>query len=42
VDWELSGPSLIRLNGEACERFKNDSDASVFAGWPCGVFEGVD
>jgi len=41
-DWELAEPSLIRLNGAACDRFKGDAQAMVVADWPCGVFEGVD
>ena len=41
-DWELSEPSLIRLKGDACDRFKTNGDATVVADWPCGVFQGVD
>lgn len=36
--WILVEPNLIRLQGDACETFKNDPNAQVTAEFPCEIF----
>ena len=36
TDWELSGPSTIKLLGQACETLKGSVNPTVTASFPCG------
>ena len=37
TDWTLSGPSTIKLLGQACETLKNSTNPMVTASFPCGT-----
>ena len=37
TDWTLSGPSTIKLLGQACENLKNSTNPVVTASFPCGT-----